>query len=73
MAVYGYKASNTDDWVRIDHAQIPRGSYSTFANRNSNCNRGYPAYNKQVCFAIPRFLILLGSILIGSTHGSVPS
>ena len=27
-AIYGYKASAVDEWIRIDHAQVAKGRYS---------------------------------------------
>ena len=29
-AMYGYKSSTTDAWIRIDHAQVPKGRYTVF-------------------------------------------
>ena len=34
-AMYGYKASTVDEWIRIDHAQIPKGRYRPFTHSKS--------------------------------------
>ena len=52
-AMYGYKASARDEWIRLDHAQVPKGKYSVFKNKRSNCGNGWPAYKFQTCFVIP--------------------
>ena len=54
-AMYGYKASTVDEWIRIDHAQIPKGRYRPFTHSKSccTCNRGWPRYAFMTCFLIP--------------------
>jgi hypothetical protein len=52
-AMYGYKGSTTDSWIRIDHAQVPKGKYSLYKHSKSNCNNGRPFYNQQTCFVLP--------------------
>ena len=52
-AMYGYKASAQDEWIRLDHAQVPKGKYSVFRHSKSNCGRGWPMYKFQTCFVIP--------------------
>ena len=60
-AIYGYKASAQAEWIRIDHAQVPKGAYSLFKNAKANCankcggnnHNCVPAYKFQTCFVIP--------------------
>ena len=51
-AIYGYKASAQAEWIRIDHAQVPKDGYTPWVSK-SNCARNYPAYKFQTCFVIP--------------------
>lgn len=51
-AMYGYKGSPLDSWIRIDHAQVPKGGYNLYKHK-ANCAKGRPAYKFQSCFVLP--------------------
>ena len=43
-AIYGYKASAQAEWIRIDHAQVPKDGYTPWVSQEQLCAKNRPAY-----------------------------